>query len=357
MPFQWPWRTETRSASYADEVTRILVDRATGTAAADASATAALEMAAGLWGRAFAAGAVSPVTARTAAVTPAVLQLAARQAIRYGEALFLIDVTAAGLIQLLPCVTWHVLGGVDPAEWLYVASVAGPSVTATRTVPASGVVWLPFSTQPDRPWIGRGPMASASSTSALCGNLELRLSQEAGGPVGAVIPVPIDGGDGTDADPLKGLKEDLRASRGGVSLVETSSAGWGEGRAAAPQRDWRQARYGADPPEALRGLRSDAYDAVCAACGLPPGLSARADGTLAREGWRQMVMGAVEPVAKAWAVELSVKLGVPGLAFDFRALWAHDLIGRSQALKRLVESGMSLEAAASASGILTGETP
>ena len=146
--------------------TRILVDRATGTAAADASATAALEMASGLWGRAFAAGAVSPVTARTAAVTPAVLQLAARQAIRYGESLFLIDVTAAGLIQLLPCVTWHVLGGVDPAEWQYVASVAGPSVTATRTVPASGVVWLPFSTQPDRPWIGRGPMASASSTGA-----------------------------------------------------------------------------------------------------------------------------------------------------------------------------------------------
>ena len=309
-------------------------------------------------GRAFAAGAVSPSTARTASVTPAVLQLAARQAIRYGESLFLIDVNESGRVQLLPCVTWHVLGGVDPAEWQYVASVAGPSVTATRTVPASGVVWLPFSTQPDRPWIGRGPMASASSTGSLAGNLELRLSQEAGGPVGAVIPVPVDGGDGTAADPLKGLKEDLRASRGGVSLVETSSAGWGEGRAAAPQRDWRQARYGADPPEALRGLRSDVYDGICAACGLPPGLSARADGTLAREGWRQLVMGHIEPLGRMWAAELASKLGEPGLTFSFSGLWAHDLIGRSQALKRMVDAGMTLEAAASASGILTtGETP
>ena len=69
-------------------------------------------------------------------------------------------------------------------------------------------------------------------------------------------------------------------------------------------------------------------------------------------------MGSCEPVAKSWGVELASKLSVPGLTFSFSDLWAHDLIGRSQALKRMVESGMTLEAAAAASGILTmGETP
>ena len=343
MPFQWPWRSEKRSASYADAVTSILVDRATGTAAADASATAALEMASGLWGRAMMAAVVSPATARTAAITPAVLQLAGRQAIRDGGAMFLIDVTEDGRVRLLPAWSWDTHGGADPDSWLYRVTLAGPSSTVTRTVPAEGVVWLPFSVVPDRPWIGRGPLDSASSTSALAGNLELRLSQEAGSAVGSLIPIPTDGGDGTDNDPLQGLKEDINASRGGVSLVETTSAGWGEGRAAAPQRDWRQARYGADPPETLRGLRSDSFDAVCMAAGLPPGLSAKSDGTLMRESWREFIMGAVEPVAKSWGVELAAKLGEPGLTFSFSDLWAHDLIGRSQALKRMVESGMTLE--------------
>ena len=199
-------------------------------------------------------------------------------------------------------------------------------------------------------------MDAASDSAGLAGNLERRLREEAGGPTGSVIPVPVDGGDGDkDTDPLAELKADLRASRGGVSLVETTSAGWGEGRAAGPQRDWRQARYGADPPDALVSLRGDSFDAVCMACGLPPGLSAKSDGTLARESWRQMIMGAVEPVARMWAAELAFKLNAPDLAFDFGALWAHDLIGRTQALKRMTDAGMSLADAAAASGILTGE--
>ena len=355
MPFQWPWRSETRSASYTDEIVRSLVARAGGTAAADASGTAALEMASGLWGRAMAAAAVSPMTPTTMSITPAVLQLAGRQAIRHGGSLFVIDVDEAGVVHLLPAWSWDVMGGPNPDSWVYVVTVPGPSATHTITVPSAGVVWLPFAVSPDCPWIGRGPLDAASDTAGLAGNLERRLREEAGGPVGSVIPVPSDGGDGGDDDPLAQLKLDLQASRGGVSLVETTAAAWGEGKGAAPQRDWRQSRYGADPPEALVGLRGDSADAVCAACGLPPGLSAKSDGTLAREAWRQFVMGHVEPMAGMWAAELASKLNAPDLAFDFRSLWAHDLIGRTQALKRMTDAGMSLADAAAASGILTGE--
>ena len=125
MRLQWPWRTEKRSASYTDEVVRSLVARAGGTAAADASGTAALEMASGLWGRALAAAVVSPATPATMALTPAVLQLAGRQAIRHGGSLWVIDVDDAGVVHLLPCWSWTVQGGPNPDSWVYIATVPG----------------------------------------------------------------------------------------------------------------------------------------------------------------------------------------------------------------------------------------
>ena len=54
---------------------------------------------------------------------------------------------------------------------------------------------------------------------------------------------------------------------------ETTAAGWGEGRAAAPQSDWQPRRIGANPPPVLPTLRGDAYDAVLAACEVPPYLA------------------------------------------------------------------------------------
>ena len=138
-----------------------------------------------------------------------------------------------------------------------------------------------------------------------------------------------------------------------MSLVETTAAGFGEGRGAAPMQDWKPRRFGADPPDTLRGLRADVYEAVCAACGVPPQLAmGQSDGTLARESWRRFVMGRVEPLARVWAVELARKLDAPGLALSFRELWAHDQAGRAQAFKSLAAGGMPLADAAAASGVL-----
>ena len=349
-------RSEKRAAgNYTSSLVDQIVARATGTSAADASATAALEVAAGVWSRAMAAATVTPATAGTAAITPAVMALAGRQAIRCGASLFVISVDA-GNVRLIPAWSWETLGGPDPAEWLYRVTLSGPSSTVTRTVPAAGIVHLPFAVDVDAPWRGLGPMAFARSTAALAGNLEARLSQEAGAPVGSVIPVPGDGGSGDDADPLKDLKADLRASRGGVSLIETVASGWGEGKGAAPQSDWTPRRYGADPPEPLRGLRADVFDSVCMAAGLPPGMSARSDGTLAREGLRQLVMLHVEPLARVWAAEFAVKLDAPGLAFNFRSIWAHDLAGRAGALQKMTAAGMPLADAVAASGVLAEDS-
>ena len=339
---------------YTDLVVSGLVVRAEGTAAADASQTAALEIAAGQWACAMAAARVEPAAGAAAALTPAVMHLAGRQAIRRGEALFVIDVDVFGRVRLMPAWTWDVHGGIDPDSLWYRVEISGPEGSRTRTVPAASVVHLTYATDPASPWRGLSPMALAARSGELAGNLETRLSQEAGAPVGSVIPVPVDGGDGGSDDPLADLKSDLRASRGGVSLVETTAAGFGEGRGAAPLQDWKPRRFGADPPDALRGLRSDVYEAVCAACGVPPQLAmGQSDGTLARESWRRFVMGRVEPLARTWAGELSRKLDAPGLVLSFRELWAHDQAGRAAAFAKLVFGGMSLADAAAASGVLS----
>ena len=44
------------------------------------------------------------------------------------------------------------------------------------------------------------PLGWARSTGTLAANLETRLGEEAEGPVGHMIPVPHDGGDGADDD-------------------------------------------------------------------------------------------------------------------------------------------------------------
>ena len=82
-----------------------------------------------------------------------------------------------------------------------------------------------------------------------------------------MLPVPQDGGDNSETDPLASLKADIRTARGGTVLTETTAAGWGEGRGAAPQADWMPRRIGANPPETLQGLRRDTFEAVLSACG------------------------------------------------------------------------------------------
>ena len=120
--------------------------------------------------------------------------------------------------------------------------------------------------------------------------------------------IPQDGGDGTTDDSLAGLKKDIRLAKGGTVMVETTSAGWGEGRMSAPQRDWQPSRIGANPPETLPVLRRDVFEAVLGACGVPVSLFTDADGTSQRESFRRFLTTAILPLADLITEELSVKL-------------------------------------------------
>ena len=347
---RWFWqRREARQAlPFTDALADAIVAQAAGTTAGDPRAIAALECCAGLWSRAFAAATVEPAHP---AITPGVMALIARDLIRRGESVFAIEVEDAAPV-LQPCGSWDVRGPWREADWHYRIDLFGPSGNITRFVPSGAVVHARYSTDPARPWFGLAPLEWARHTGALAANLELRLSEEASGAVSRLIPIPDEGADGA----LDGLRADIAAGKGKALTVETTAGGWGEGRAAAPQTDWGQKRIGADPPAPLISLRDDASMAVMSACGVQAALlGARTDGTAMREAWRQFVMGAVEPVAAMVALELSRKLDVPGLRFNFASLWAHDLAGRASSFKAMVTAGMDISQAAGLAGLMADE--
>lgn len=363
---RFPWQHETpdtparevrENSPFTDAVIAGILAASQGTQPGDSAALGALETAAGLWAKAFAAAKVSPDNGATQAITPSILALIGRELIRRGEnvlALKFVD----GELRLIPAGTWDVRGGWSENDWTYRVDLFGASEHTTELLPSAGVVHPRYAVDPARPWLGVAPLKWARLTGTLAANLETRLGEEAGASVGSFVPIPDqhDGGDGDeDTDPLAQLKADIRAAKGRQLLIETTSAGWGTGQGSAPQRDWQSARFGANPPMPVVDLMDKSALAVLNACGVPVSLATDADGTSQRESWRRFVMGSVEPIANIVAEELSRKLETPGLTFDFSALWAHDLAGRAQAFKGMVAGGMSLDKAAALSGLMGAE--
>lgn len=359
-----PWRRkpEKRQSTqpFTDAIVGAIAAQAGGSLPSDPLALGALEMAAGAYARAFAGAKITPDTPATRALTPAVRGLIGRDIIRRGESVHLIAVRG-GAVRLFPASSWDVRGSWEEEQWFYRLDLFGPSGNTTQFVPSAAVLHVRHSYDPSRPWLGLGPLQWASMTGTLAANLEQRLGQEAGGPVGHVIAVPQDpedneDEDGEEAGALADIRRDLSAAKGRTFLVETTAAGWGEGQAAAPQSDWQARRFGASPPETLAVLRSDAGQSVLALCGVPPSLFVpNSDGTAQRESWRRFAMGSLEPVAAIVAEEIGRKLDVPSLAFSFKNLWAHDLAGRAQGFKQMVTAGMDIERAAGLSGLVAME--
>ena len=184
-----PEREVRESQPFTDSVVAAILAEAAGSATASPAATGALEAAANVYARAFAAARVTG----SEAITPACLALLGRNLIRRGEDLHVIDVRR-GRVRLIPVGSWDVRGGWDESGWWYRTDLFGPSGNVTRLVPSDSVLHFRYAVDSARPWHGIAPLAWAASTGALAARLELRLAEEAGFPVGAVIPVPEDGG-------------------------------------------------------------------------------------------------------------------------------------------------------------------
>ena len=353
---RWPWQKQERErrdsgGDFSDAVVRLIEAQAAGTTA-DASSTAAVEAASGALSRAFAAAEIVGPAWVQEAVSPGVLAQVGRDLIRTGDSMHVIRMGADGMPRLIPASSWHWEGSHDPDSWTVRVTAYGPSTSTTWNLPASAVVFVRWGSTPGQPYVGTGPLSWAHTTARLQSEAERSLADEVGGPLAQLLAIPSDGGDDTDSDSLKMLKADIAGARGKALLVETSAAGWGEGRTAAPQRDWQASRLGPMPPESMVRMADAAFARVLAACGVPPPLFTDADGTSQREAVRRWHLNTVLPLARLVEHELTLKLEAPvELKFDSYAL---DMVSRATVVAKLAQAGVPMATALDAVGMGDG---
>ena len=174
--------------------------------------------------RTFASAEVQAAPEIVRAVSPRCLGQIGRDLVRVGESLHVIR-HMGGRLMLVPASTWYWEGGADPATWTCTATCYGPSGSSTWRVPQSSVVFTTWGSPTARPYHGLGPTAWAAETARLSANAERALADEAGGPVAQLLPVPQDGGDDSDTDPLAALKSDISKAKGGCAFGR-NNVGW-----------------------------------------------------------------------------------------------------------------------------------
>lgn len=337
---------------YTEALISTILKITAGETVLTAEATAALEIAAGFWGRAFAAADTEPHV-----ISPEVLSTMGRQLLKQGETIWYIDVQA-GNLELLPIANYQISGGSGWQDWHYKIQLNAPSNKASAfNVHSSQVIHVRYSIDQITPWLGTSPLTHAQDTANALGNVEQRLKEEAGTVTGYALPVPQQPTNETDdqgnlLDPLASLRATLQSLQGRLVLVESMSAGWGDGRASAPNNEWSVVRIGANPPAGLLQLRMDVQDTILAACGVPPqfatskGESAQGN----REMWRDFLHGTINPVARLVRHELRRKLNSPELEISFDSLFASDLQGRARAFESMTRGGISPKDAAKLCG-------
>ena len=338
----WPFAKVEHRESATDAIVTALIAQAGGSSATPSvEALASVEACAGLWSRAFASATVEPQTPATSALTPVVLAAIGRGLASRGEAVFVLDVN--GTVELTQASSWKVAGGTRPETWRYEVEMPLPGGgVVKRILSAESVLHVRYATRPGAPWAGISPLGMAEETRALATWIERRLAEEASTAIAYVLPLP-------EAANVDALKADIKGGRGRLHIVDTTSTGFGDGTAAAPQRDWKSNRLGADPPDSLGKLRSDVRGDVFGAYGIPN--TVFGSGGAAREAYRQFLSSTIGPVAKIAVHELSNKLDTPTLALDFSELRAADIAGRARAYGVLINAGMPPAEAAEATGL------
>ena len=345
---RWPWQSkpETR-ASYTDSIVNAILAAVSGSTA-KAGSTAAVEAAAGAVSRAFAAATVEGATPVIAdALTPDVLALIARNLIRAGDSLHLID-TGQDDLLLRPVGTWTIQGDADPATWFVRCDLFGPTDNQVRVVPHAAVVHCRYAVDPARPWQGVSPFAWAETAGALLAGAENALLRDTSALSATVVPQPpTRAGEDDDDDPLAGLKQALLAAKGKSVFVETTQSSYGGDHRDKPSADWQQRRLGPEPPDSLVKLHAAAAEAVLGAVGIDPVLAGfrAGDGTLAREAYRRFERLVVQPLGRLVEAELRLKLDSPDLTLNFASLRASDSVSLARAFKGLTESGLTADQA------------
>ena len=332
---------ESRAAGdYTDATLSAFFGAATGQVLA--AATAGVQAAAGIVGRALAS---ATIDGDGGAVDPHLLEGIGTDLVRAGRFLGRLTVGADGRARILRAgaVASVVYGDADPESWRYSLQMSGPSSARTVWAEASEVVNVRINADSYRPWEGIAPLSRAAASGELYARLSESLRDEASVAVVRLIPQP----QGTGSP----IQDNLRAALTGklpgrVAFPETTAAGGGAGRSSAPLRDWGATRLGYEADTPAGTLYAHLFSECAECCGVPAALVNPASaGPAAREAWRRLTVGTLEPYARLIESELSRVLE-KGVVLKLRRLGGVDAAGRARALHVLTEAGFDKDAAA-----------
>ena len=224
-------------------------------------------------------------------------------------------------------------------------TLGGPSRTHTYNyVPAQSVLHFRYACDASSPWRGNGPVQVAALAGKLSAETVKSLGDEASGPTGRILGIPVDGQDAT----VKGLQADILNAKGRTALVET-----GDWNSAGSDNkvDLDSKRFGAEPPASLVQLVTIASQEVYSACGLNQALWGAGDAASTREAWRLALFGVLSPLGKLVESELQDKLE-DTVTLSWQELRASDLSGRARAFQSMVGGGMTVAEAVSVAGLM-----
>ena len=348
---RWPWSNPQpqprERRSYTDSLL-LAQQQYVNAETASTAASAAVEAVGGLLARSLTCATVAGPSWALAAISPCWLGQVARELVRFGQHLSVMDLDGSGELMLTPAAHWHWRGPARPErEWRATASLYGPSDTITAEVSREETVFVQWSRLSSRPYVGYAAARLSELAAKAAAEVEKSLGDEASGPIAQIIPIP-DQKSGDD-DEFEDVRDAIPKARGDAMLLETTAGGFGD-RGGAPLRDWKSERLGPKPPEALVRLADATFSRLVAASGASVALFTDADGTAQREALRRWHLYTVLPTVKLLETELRARLEA-----DIRLTVDHygaDLAGRAAAFAKLVAGGMELEKAAAVSGVL-----
>ena len=218
----------------------------------DAASTSAAVIASGTLGRCFSAASVEP-NLQSTGLNSSVLDTIGRNFVLRGESLWYMDAKNGGLV-LYQASSWDVIGdGPDETEWTYNIQLPGPTANTQRKVSSGDVLHFRINCNAATPHKGQSPLALSGHSAALLAAAESSLANELSGPVGQLLPAPLDelGVKDDGSDPLDELEATLATLNGRSALVPSGARNWGEGTATGAS-DWVSRRLGANPPDSGR---------------------------------------------------------------------------------------------------------
>ena len=331
---------EARAAGdYTDAVFASFFGAATGQVLA--AATAGVQAAAGIVGRALAS---ATIDGDGGAVDPHLLAGIGTDLVRAGRFLGRLTVGADGRARILRAgaVASVVYGDADPESWRYSLQMPGPSSARTVWAEAAEVVNVRINADSYRPWEGIAPLSRAAASGELYARLSESLRDEAS--VAVVRLIPLAQGGNTVTDNIRAALTGKLPGR--VAFPETQAGGAGAGRSSAPLRDWAATRLGYEADAPPGTLYAHLFSECAECCGVPAALVNPASaGPAAREAWRRLTVGTLEPYARLIEAELSRVLET-GVVLKLRRLGGVDAAGRARALHVLTTAGFDKDEAA-----------